>query len=78
MVWMGHALQYVNPATVGTASEGKNTGTKQHPSVPNTGYNMVPIAALPYTDYSTPLGDHLTLAVKEKIEWENTLIFMSS
>ena len=35
--------------------------------MPDTGYNTVPIVALPYTDYSTLLGDHLTPVVKEKI-----------
>ena len=38
-----------------------------HPSVPNTGYNTVPTGALPYADYATPVGDHLTVATKEKI-----------
>ena len=43
------------------------SGAWPYPSVPNTGYNTVPITALPYGDYSTPLGDHLSPATKEKI-----------
>ena len=60
---MPHA--FMPPAP--TSSIGISGGTMQHPSVPPTGYNSVPLAALPYGDYSTPLGDHLTPVVKEKI-----------
>ena len=65
--WFGWGMPYANATKTAPASEGKNLGAKQHHSVPDTGYNTVPIAALPYSDYSMPLGDHLTPAVKEKI-----------
>ena len=44
-----------------------NAGVWPYPSVSNTGYNMVSLGALPYGDYSMPLGDHPTPAIKEKI-----------
>ncbi|XP_078248434.1 uncharacterized protein LOC140705804 [Pogona vitticeps] len=55
------------PLKSASASEGKNSATQPHLVVPDTGYNTVPITAIPYSDYSSPLGDHLTPAVKEKI-----------
>ena len=71
--WCGWGMPGASPLNSGTASEGKYLASQLHPSVPNTGYNTVPIAAIPYTDYSTPLGDHLTPAVKEKI-WRGDYI----
>ena len=41
-----------------------NIGSWPYPAIPNTGYNMVPFGALPYGDYSMPLGDYLTPATK--------------
>ena len=74
-LWFGWGMPYANPDKTGSASVGKNAGAKQHPSVADTGYNTVPIAALPYVDCSTPLGDHLTLAVKQKIWMEKYIDF---
>ena len=63
----GWSTPYAAPVTPGTSGGGQGKNTGQHPSVPNTGYNTVPITAMPYGDYTMQLGDHLTPAVKEKI-----------
>uniref|UniRef100_A0ABM5GAZ6 C3H1-type domain-containing protein n=1 Tax=Pogona vitticeps TaxID=103695 RepID=A0ABM5GAZ6_9SAUR len=65
--WFGWGMPMQPPSHNTPADEGKSAVIQQHPSVPNTGYNTVPMTAMPYSDYSTPLGDHLTAAVKEKI-----------
>ena len=71
--WFGWGMPFTSPIEPRSNLEGKNFGTPQHPSVPNTGYNSAPFAAIPYTDYSTPLGDHLTPAIKERI-WKGNYI----
>ena len=48
-------------------------GDWTYPSVPDTGYNSVPLKDLPFEDYSLPLGDHLTLATKERI-WKGNYV----
>ncbi|XP_078249656.1 uncharacterized protein LOC140704835 [Pogona vitticeps] len=65
--WFGWGMPVATPLKSASASEGKNSATQPHLVVPDTGYNTVPITAIPYSDYSSPLGDHLTPAVKEKI-----------
>ena len=63
------------PPNVASASQGTpaSAGGWPYPSVADTGYNTVPLYELPYGDYSTPLGDHLTPAVKEKI-WKGQFV----
>ena len=71
--WFGWGMPFPNSGQPTAAADGKSVGAQLHPSVPNTGYNTVPITAMPYTDYNSPLGDHLTPAVKEKI-WKGEFI----
>ena len=73
--WLGWGMPAANMGTMASEGAGRNPAEPRHPSVPNTGYNTVPITAMLYTDYSTPLGDHLTPAVKGKFEEEIILIF---
>ena len=65
--WFGWGMPFSTPEKHGSTKEGREFNITQHPSVPTTGYNSAPFLATPYTDYSTPLGDHLTPAIKERI-----------
>ena len=40
-------------------------GAWPYPSVPDTGYNTMPLQALPFGNHAMPLGDHLTMTTKE-------------
>uniref|UniRef100_A0ABM5GJG1 C3H1-type domain-containing protein n=1 Tax=Pogona vitticeps TaxID=103695 RepID=A0ABM5GJG1_9SAUR len=65
--WFGWGTPGATSGKAGTTIEGREANLTLHPSVPNTGYNSAPFLYTPYTDYSTPLGDHLTPAIKERI-----------
>ena len=68
-------MPYIAPSTQAQADNVTTVGAWPYPSVPNTSYNMVPLGALPYGDYSMALGDHLAPATKEKYEKTNTLMY---
>ena len=42
-----------------------------YPSVPDTGYNSIPLMPLPFRDYALPIGDHLTSVMREHIRKDN-------
>ena len=62
----GWGMPYVAPSMQAQAKNTPSIGSWPYPAVPNTGYNTVLFGALPYGDYSMPLGNHLTPATKEK------------
>ena len=68
--WILPYPQVSHPASLGVTP---GVSVWPYPSVPDTGYNSVPLKALSFGDYSMPLGDHLTPAIKEKFGDEITV-----
>ncbi|XP_078247520.1 uncharacterized protein LOC144588466 [Pogona vitticeps] len=62
--WAAPLMQSPAPALVTPAA---GVGVWPYPSVLDTGYNTVPLQALPFGDHAMPLGNHLTPVTKKKI-----------
>ena len=65
--WGGWGMPCVPSSSQTPPGNLRGAGAWPYLSVPDTGYNMVPLRVLPYGDYTMPLGDHLMPMVKEKI-----------
>ena len=63
----GWGMPYVAPSMQPQPENPVSMASWPYSTVPNSGYNTVPLGTLPYGDYSMLLGGHVTPATKEKI-----------